>query len=69
MDNKILFRAGKYYFSINVPDYETPVFGYKVGELRNENFREGEKFEIVSLKALQQFLKESDIQICTFRGN
>jgi ribosomal protein S18 acetylase RimI-like enzyme len=52
---------------MTIPDYELPVFGFKVGELRfSENIEDN--VELLPFSGIKDYLKEKEIKICTFRG-
>jgi ribosomal protein S18 acetylase RimI-like enzyme len=68
MDIESIFKADEFYFRLSVPEYEIPVFGYKIGELRRVFLRGDESFNVVDLSELRTFLNEIEIRICTFRG-
>lgn len=57
-------------FSLSIPAYEIPVFGYKLGELRLEynNIVETEIEKIIPLIDIKEFLVKNNIYTCTFRG-
>jgi ribosomal protein S18 acetylase RimI-like enzyme len=61
------FKHNNYNFRLSIPEYELPVFGYKVGELRlTENIENENK--ILPFSEITVYLKEQEIKICTFRG-
>lgn len=54
-------------FKLTTPEYELPVFGYKVGELRLvENI--DNTTELLPFSEFKTYLVENEIKICTFRG-
>ena len=60
------FKSDIYHFMLTTPEYELPVFGYRVGELRLvTNALPG---EVALLKDLPDYLARNEIKICTFRG-
>ncbi len=62
-----VFKKSKWFFELKTPEYEIPVFGFRVGELRlNESPSSNAK--VMYLKDLQRHLVKQDIKICTFRG-
>lgn len=63
-----VFKHNNYIFKLDIPEYDLPVFGYKVGELRlTENIENENK--ILSFSEITAYLKEQEIKICTFRGD
>lgn len=56
-------------FKFHIPDYETKVFGGKIGELRLVKPEISiDKSEIFPLNTLKHYLISNDIIACTFRG-
>lgn len=54
-------------FQLLTPDYEVPVFGYKVGELRLLDGVIPDN-SILPLSEFETYLSDNNIRICTFRG-
>jgi ribosomal protein S18 acetylase RimI-like enzyme len=53
-------------FRLSTPEYELPVFGYRVGELRL--IEEAINEEAKPISELINYLKSNEIKTCTFRG-
>ncbi len=62
-----LFKHNDFLFKLTTPDYEIPVFGFKVGELRLVNSLDVDENSI-PFTELTTYLGNMDIKICTFRG-
>ena len=63
------FSSGRKLFKFHVPEYETIVFGGKIGELRLVKQEISiDKSEIFPLNTLKHYLISNDIIACTFRG-
>jgi len=64
----MLFKENDWYFKLTVPEYETPIFGGLMGEIRvvsKEEFLDQQYFKYIALK---DYLSNSDLLACTFRG-
>jgi GNAT superfamily N-acetyltransferase len=62
----MVFYENRLYFRLTTPEYELPVFGYRVGELRL--IEEAINGEVNSMSELKNYLTNNEIKICTFRG-
>lgn len=61
------FNEQELEFELKIPEYEIPVFGYKVGELRLIP-KSSDDIDILPFSGLTQYLADNEIKICTFRG-
>lgn len=66
----ILFKHNDLVFELSTPEYELPVFGFKIGELRliNASIPNTTNFDIIPLSGIINYFTEHNIRICTFRG-
>lgn len=63
----MIFVENNLKFQLSTPQYELPVFGFPVGELRllqNSNINE----QILPISEFTNYLKSEKIKLCTFRG-
>ena len=58
-------------YQLNIPEYEVPVFGYKIGELKlkeGDGNHSGGSQEVLSLLGIKDYLKKNGVLACTYRG-
>ncbi|MBT7790862.1 MAG: hypothetical protein HN757_18545, partial [Calditrichaeota bacterium] len=65
------FQDNLQIYKLKIPEYETPVFGHKVGELRivDKDDRVIPAGDIRALKHLESLMFKEDMKFCTFRGD
>jgi ribosomal protein S18 acetylase RimI-like enzyme len=68
MEQLKVFQSSSGYFRLFFPEYETPVFGQKVCELRSASIHPNEVQECEHLSDLYEYLSANKYLFCTYRG-
>lgn len=65
MNDNIIFSKDKWLFKLEIPEYETPIFGAKMAEVRLISQPETASYSMDNIK---EYLDLNEILACTFRG-
>jgi ribosomal protein S18 acetylase RimI-like enzyme len=64
----MIFNKEDWFFELTSPDYETPIFGGKLGELRSIGADKVYNSDFLLTEDLCGYLWDNDYLACTFRG-